>query len=95
MKKNHGGPVRQNSAVMHSSLLQSSLTTQNNCFFLDEDILKEHVGELFLLHWCIVRFSEQGHECIGNHASIGTMLMCQSIESQINHLLQVVRISPF
>lgn len=60
VKKNQGGPVRQNSAVMHSSLLQSSCTTQNNCFFLDGGILKEHVGELLLLYWCIGRFSEQG-----------------------------------
>lgn len=59
-KKNQGGPVRQNSAVMHSSLLQSSCTTQNNCFFLDGGILKEHVGELLLLYCCIGRFSEQG-----------------------------------
>lgn len=59
-KKITEDPVRQNSAVMHSSLLQSSLTTQNNCFFLDGDILKEDVGELLLLHWCIGRFSEQG-----------------------------------
>lgn len=58
--KKKSGRTSQAKFSCHAFFSLTIQLHQNNCFFLDGGILKEHVGELLLLYCCIGRFSEQG-----------------------------------